>query len=95
MQSNPLDVTVRFNFLGDSSSEFQRACEALYNKYSIRVLFYERYDYLNMHTIAAPAVINYRRNSIMQHVYHKGLVHKKYYLDVVVHQDGSLIFQRF
>ena len=84
MQSNPLDVTVRFNFLGESSpAEFHKACDVLYNKYSIRVLTY------------APAIINYRRNSIMQHVYHKGLFHKTYYIDVVVHPDGSLNFQRF
>lgn len=96
MQSNPLDVTVRFNFLGESSpAEFHKACDVLYNKYSIRVLTYQRYNYLNMHSIAAPAIINYRRNSIMQHVYHKGLFHKTYYIDVVVHPDGSLNFQRF
>lgn len=96
MECKPLDIIIRFDLPGDSTqAEFFAASEAIYNKYSISVKTYEQYNYISMHAIEAKAVINYQRKSIMQHVYRKGIIHKVYYLDVVVHPDGSLAFQRF
>lgn len=96
MRANALAVTVRFNFLGESTpAEFYRASQELQSRYRIYVKTYETYRYINMHTVCAPATITYRRNSIMRYVYHKGIFKRTYYLDVVVNPDGSLVFQRF
>lgn len=97
MRAQPLDIIIRMNFLGDPSpATFFYASQKLHEKYNISVKTYETYHYMNMHSVWANAIIMYRRNSIMQHVYHKGLFkHKKYYLDVVVYADGSLVFERF
>ena len=96
MKADALPITIRFNFQGDSSpAAFHRASHDIHEKYRILVKTYETYRYINMHTISAPATITYRRNSIMQHVYHKGFFKKEYFLDVVVYPDGTLVFQRF
>lgn len=104
MKADALQITIRFNFQGDSTpAAFHRASQDIQTQYSIIVKTYETYRYINMHTVCAPATILYRRNSIMQHVYHKGLFEKgifglfkkKYYLDVMVYADGTLVFQRF
>lgn len=96
MMVEPLEVTVRFNFLGDSSpGSFHQASHMLHEKYSILVKTWEPYQYINMHAVEAHGSITYRRKSIMSHVYTKGLFKKKYLIDVVVQPDGSLILQRF
>lgn len=96
MYAQPLDIIVRFNFLGDPSpATFHYASKILHEKYSITVKTYETYHYMNMHSVWANGSIMYRRNSIMQHVYSKGLFKKKYYLDVMVYPDGRVVFERF
>ena len=97
MHAQPLDIIARFNLLGDPSpAAFFAASKILFDKYRISVKTYETYHYMNMHSVWANATITYRRNSIMQHVYSKGLFkHKKYYLDIVVYPDGTIAFERF
>lgn len=109
MKIEPLDITVRFNFLGDASpGAFLYASKVLSEEHKISVKTWERYNYMNMHAIQANATILYRRNSIMQRVYYKSFFFKirrkyredsyfkrRYYLDVVVYQDGTVVLENF
>lgn len=109
MRAELLDITVRFNFLGDASpSAFHYASKVLSDKYSITVKTWDKYQYMNMHSIKANAIIMYQRNSIMQRVYYKSFFFgirrryrensyfkRKYYLDAVVYQDGSVVLENF
>jgi hypothetical protein len=82
---------------------FEQVCHNLYQKYRIQVYTWKPYRYINTHTIVASGTITYQRHSIMNHVYSKGffkksplgILQKRYFLDVMVYPDGSLVFQRF